>query len=82
MATKVKIETAKGVMIAELYDNETPITVSKFKKLIGEGFYDGLNFHRVLPFSQEKVRNELENDYVNFFLSFSLNYFSIIKKVE
>ena len=49
MATKVKIDTAKGVMIAELYDNETPITVNNFKKLIGEGFYDGLNFHRVLP---------------------------------
>ena len=31
MATKVKIDTAKGVMIAELYDNETPITVSNFK---------------------------------------------------
>ena len=49
MATKVKIETAKGVMIAELFDNETPITVNNFKKLIGEGFYDGLNFHRVIP---------------------------------
>ena len=35
MATKVKIDTAKGVMIAELYDNETPITVNNFKKLIG-----------------------------------------------
>ena len=42
MATKVKIETVKGTMIAELYDNETPITVNNFKKLIGEGFYDGL----------------------------------------
>ena len=49
MATRIKIDTAKGVMIAELYDNETPITVNNFKKLIGEGFYNGLNFHRVLP---------------------------------
>ena len=49
MATKVKIETAKGVMIAELYDNETPITVKNFKSLIQKKFYDGLNFHRVLP---------------------------------
>jgi len=47
--TKVKIDTAKGVMIAELYDNETPITVDNFKKLISEGFYNGLNFHRVIP---------------------------------
>jgi len=47
--TKVKIETEKGVMIAELYDNETPITVDNFKKLINEGFYNGLKFHRVIP---------------------------------
>ena len=39
MATKVKIDTAKGVMIAELYDESTPITVNNFKKLIGEGIY-------------------------------------------
>jgi peptidyl-prolyl cis-trans isomerase B (cyclophilin B) len=49
MATQVKIDTAKGVMIAELYDNETPITVKNFKSLIQKKFYDGLNFHRVLP---------------------------------
>jgi len=47
--SKVKISTAKGDMIAELYDNETPKTVNNFKKLISEGFYDGLNFHRVIP---------------------------------
>ena len=39
----------KGDMIVELYDNETPITTDNFKKLINEGFYNGLNFHRVLP---------------------------------
>jgi peptidyl-prolyl cis-trans isomerase B (cyclophilin B) len=47
--SKVKISTDKGDMIAELYDNETPITVSNFLKLIGLKFYDGLNFHRVIP---------------------------------
>jgi cyclophilin family peptidyl-prolyl cis-trans isomerase len=47
--SKVKIETTKGTMIVELYDNETPITVNNFKKLISEGFYNGLNFHRVIP---------------------------------
>ena len=47
--SKVKISTAKGDMVAELYDNETPITVNNFLKLIGEKFYDGLNFHRVIP---------------------------------
>lgn len=47
--SKVKISTDKGDMIAELYDNETPITVNNFLKLIGEKFYDGLIFHRVIP---------------------------------
>jgi len=47
--SKVKISTDKGDMIAELYDKETPITVNNFLKLINEGFYNGLNFHRVIP---------------------------------
>jgi peptidyl-prolyl cis-trans isomerase B (cyclophilin B) len=47
--TKVKFSTDKGDMIAELYDNETPITVTNFKDLIEKKFYDGLNFHRVIP---------------------------------
>ena len=47
--SKVKISTDKGDMIAELYDNETPIAANNFLKLIGEKFYDGLKFHRVIP---------------------------------
>jgi peptidyl-prolyl cis-trans isomerase B (cyclophilin B) len=47
--SKVKISTEKGDMIVELYDNETPITTNNFKDLIGKGFYNGLNFHRVIP---------------------------------
>ena len=47
--SKVKISTSKGDMIAELYDNETPITTENFKSLISKKFYDGLNFHRVIP---------------------------------
>jgi len=47
--SKVKISTGKGDMIAELYDNETPITVKNFLDLIEKKFYDGLNFHRVIP---------------------------------
>ena len=49
MSTKVKIATVKGTMVAELYDNETPITVKNFKTLINNKFYNGLKFHRVLP---------------------------------
>lgn len=47
--TKIKISTAKGEMIAELYDEATPTTVNNFKTLIEKGFYNGLNFHRVIP---------------------------------
>jgi len=46
---KVKIETSRGDMIAELYENETPKTVENFVKLTNEGFYEGLKFHRVIP---------------------------------
>ena len=47
--SRVKISTAKGDMIAELYDEATPITVKNFLDLINKGFYNGLNFHRVIP---------------------------------
>lgn len=46
---KVKISTHYGDMIAELYENETPITVRNFLSLVGKKFYDGLKFHRVVP---------------------------------
>lgn len=45
---KVKISTSKGNMIAELYE-ETPITTNNFLDLVNKKFYDGLNFHRVIP---------------------------------
>ena len=47
--SKVKISTDRGDMIAELYDDTTPITVKNFTDLISKGFYNGLNFHRVIP---------------------------------
>lgn len=43
------IETARGTMVAELFDTETPKTVANFEKLANEGFYDGTRFHRVIP---------------------------------
>lgn len=46
---KATITTNKGVMVAELYAEETPITVSNFVKLAKDGFYNGLTWHRVLP---------------------------------
>jgi len=47
--TQVKIFTSKGNMLVDLYDNEAPNTVANFTKLIRQGFYDGLTFHRVIP---------------------------------
>lgn len=44
-----EIHTNKGVMKFELYDDATPIAAGNFKKLISDGFYNGLKFHRVIP---------------------------------
>ena len=40
--------TSKGEIRIELFDDKTPKTVANFEKLAGEGFYDGLTFHRVI----------------------------------
>ena len=37
-----------GTIVAELYGDVAPITVENFLKLVNEGFYDGLTFHRVI----------------------------------
>lgn len=47
--SKAKIETEKGTMSVEFYDNDAPKTVENFKNLAKKGFYDGLTFHRVIP---------------------------------
>ena len=47
--TKAIISTAKGDMHVEFYDNDAPNTVANFVKLSKSGFYDGLNFHMVIP---------------------------------
>jgi len=45
---KAVIEMDKGTVEIELFDKEAPITVENFEKLIKEGFYDGLTFHRII----------------------------------
>lgn len=47
--TIAEITTDKGVMKAELYEEQAPLTVANFVKLAEGGFYDGLTFHRVIP---------------------------------
>ena len=46
----VVIEMENGdVMKGEIYPEIAPETVANFEKLVNEGFYDGLTFHRVIP---------------------------------
>jgi cyclophilin family peptidyl-prolyl cis-trans isomerase len=46
---RVKIETTKGTIIVELFENEAPNTVANFISLVESHFYDGTPFHRVIP---------------------------------
>ena len=43
------MRTEKGDIRIEFFDEDAPNTVKNFKDLIQDGFYDGLNFHRVIP---------------------------------
>ena len=43
------MKTEKGDIRIEFFDEDAPNTVKNFKDLIQDGFYDGLNFHRVIP---------------------------------
>ena len=44
-----EIHTEKGLMKVEFYEKDAPNTVKNFTDLAKKGFYDGLNFHRVIP---------------------------------
>jgi len=44
-----EIKTSKGTINLELFPDEAPVTVSNFANLAAHGFYDGLDFHRVIP---------------------------------
>lgn len=45
---QVNLETTKGLIELELYPQYAPKTVNNFVFLAGEGFYDGVTFHRVI----------------------------------
>ncbi len=42
-------DTSRGPIKIELYPDKAPLTVANFVNLAKRGFYDGLNFHRVIP---------------------------------
>ena len=45
---KAIIEMDKGSITIELFEKDAPKTVANFEKLINEGFYNGITFHRVI----------------------------------
>jgi peptidyl-prolyl cis-trans isomerase B (cyclophilin B) len=47
--SEATLHTNAGAVIIELFDDDAPKTVENFRKLAGDGFYDGLIFHRVIP---------------------------------
>jgi len=50
MTNKItEFNTNKGNFKIELFGDKTPLTVGNFTKLVDEGFYNGLIFHRVIP---------------------------------
>ena len=46
---RVKLNTTKGDVVVELFENEAPQATANFVTLVKKGFYDGITFHRVLP---------------------------------
>ena len=43
------IHTNHGPIVIELFEDDAPKTAANFTKLAGDGFYDGVIFHRVIP---------------------------------
>ena len=49
MSLTAAFDTDRGPIKVELYPDKAPLTVANFVNLVRRGFYDGLNFHRVIP---------------------------------
>jgi peptidyl-prolyl cis-trans isomerase B (cyclophilin B) len=47
--SQATLQTSAGPIVVELHDDDAPKTVENFRKLAGDGFYDGVTFHRVIP---------------------------------
>ena len=86
-----------GTIIVELRPDVAPITVANFKKLVSEGFYDGLIFHRVIQGfmiqggdpkgngtggSDENIKGEFSANGVNNTLSHTRGVISMARQGE
>lgn len=72
--TTVKMQTNKGAITLELYEDKAPATVENFVAYAREGFYDGTVFHRVIPgfmiqgggfkrnMAEKNTRNPIKNE--------------------
>jgi cyclophilin family peptidyl-prolyl cis-trans isomerase len=72
--TNVRMETSKGTIVLELYNDKAPKTVENFVTYVQDGFFDGTIFHRVIPdfmiqgggftadMSQKKTRPPIKNE--------------------
>ena len=49
MSLNAVFDTDRGQIKVDLYPDKAPLTVASFVNLARRGFYDGLNFHRVIP---------------------------------
>ncbi|NBV41163.1 peptidyl-prolyl cis-trans isomerase [bacterium] len=73
----VRLETGKGDIILELYDEKAPISVENFLRYVDEGFYSDTVFHRVIPnfmiqgggltadLQQKKTHSPIKNEAAN-----------------
>lgn len=48
MSLTAVFDTSRGQITVELFADKAPLTVANFVNLVQRGFYDGLNFHRVI----------------------------------
>ena len=49
MNPTVQFKTSHGEFTIELFEAEAPVTVENFLRYVGDGFFDGTIFHRVIP---------------------------------
>jgi cyclophilin family peptidyl-prolyl cis-trans isomerase len=60
--TVVALDTGKGCMVAELYDDKAPATVANFKQYVTEGFYSHREFYRIVRGFVNQAGGESQGD--------------------